>query len=62
MNIATILAIGIVVSILGFILLRRSKKDETIGNMKSTGMILIAIGAFVIIWFVVEFIMFLLNP
>ena len=61
MNMATILAIATVILILGVILLRRSKRDKAIGSLKTTGIILISIGAFGIIWFVIVFIMFLLN-
>lgn len=62
MNIATILAIAIVILLLGVILLIRSKRDKTIGSLKPTGMIFISIGALGIIWFVIKFIQFLLIP
>jgi hypothetical protein len=62
MNIATILAIAIVILILGVIMLRRSKRNKAIGSLETTGMILIYIGAFGIVWFAINFIMFLLIP
>ena len=59
MNIATVLAIATVILILGVILLRRYKRDKATGSLKTTGIILISIGALGIIWFVIVFIMFL---
>ncbi len=62
MNVASILAISIVMLVLGLVLLRRFRQNRSITALATSGILLTILGAIGIIWFAVELVAFFRSP
>ena len=62
MNLATIFILGLAVLVLGVYLLRRESRQKDVRGLKTSGLLLGALGAIGVGWVIAAVVLFVLNP